>query len=195
MQIEDTPISLAECHRRLVAEMGDQAPAEITLRRMKKDGRLKRAIAKGTGHRTARYYFLEVYKIAQGISLANRPAPLAPSRRARRAEVGELSAAALAHISQMFAQQMSHALKAAAGSAGQGAQSADGAREIKAAVDNLEATRKMLMLRYDAELTSLKARNAQLEADLRLAQSTSLDASRLTQRLGAVISLLERQAG
>ncbi len=204
MAAQEEPISLAECHRRLVTELGDQAPADITLKRWKKDGKLKKAAARGTGSgRTARYHFVEVLKIAKGVSLASRPT--APRRVALQSAGEGLSPAALQQIAHMFAHQIATALKNHTGAAPTGpvpsiaaaAPSSaspglpDGVRELKAAADNLEATRRMLMNRYDSEITALRSRVLQLTEDLRTAQSNSLDTSRMTQRLGTVIGLLE----
>jgi hypothetical protein len=204
MQNMDTPISLSECHRRLIAEMGDQAPAAITLKRWKRDGRLEKAIVRSTergaggygaeksGGRTARFRFAEVLKIARGASLATRPQIKAVRRAASVSSADGLSSEVVAQLGKTFSDQVgaqvSAALKAWAPSA---SEAGEGHRALLAAATNLEATRRQLMIKYDAEITALKERVAQLVTQVRGVDAIPLELGKLNLRLGELKTMLE----
>jgi hypothetical protein len=196
MPSTESPVSLSECHRRLCEELGDDAPAEITLKRWKKDGKLDKAVVRGTGHgRSARFHYNEVLRITRGQSLATRPHTIPARPRATPASA-ELSPEAIAQIAKLVAEQLLAALPGSAAPATSAARAADTQvpAELLDAIRTLEHTRKTLMVRYDSEITGLKARVDQLAEQVKGAQAPTLELSRINQRLGAIAGMLEQGA-
>jgi len=203
-------MSLRRCASELrrSERLGTGAPAYITLKRWSAAGRLASAVKPGTGTRPL-YALDEVLRISRSAhegrhaSAANDdampgeksvPPANAPhhddanGNRVSDAPEPRLTASQDPAVAPLLAQIASVLADVRSSNSSR-------LQAIENGLSNLEATRRMLMMKYDAEAHALKARVAELErenAALRGA-TTVVEVSKLNVLLSRVAERLERQ--
>lgn len=185
------PLTLSECARKLADDLGDRAPAEITLKRWRKDGLLNKALRKPTdGGVRPLFDYDQVLAVVSTRSLANRPKPgMNAAARPGRSQASDVDLATM--VEKVVRKVLLETSTPSRPS--QDAQGA-GAEEIKRAVDGLDAARRQLMLKYDSELNMLRGRLNDAQAALQKASVAPLDAARITSRLDEINSKLSSMA-
>lgn len=192
-------LSLMDCSNRLREEIGEVAPAYITLKRWSAAGRLDEAMDRLPGRRPLYDYAIVRNLVGRflgaRLSPSTTPGPADPASVAaeespqevnglqrgelelllrRLVESQEAQAAAIAELRDSITPLMRHATSMAS------------------AVEQLDAVRKMLMRTSDAEITSARQRLEQAQKEItRLAElANPVSQARTLSLLGRVEELL-----
>lgn len=198
MTEQTLPLTLQECADRLRRDLKLQAPALVTLKRWSASGLLDAAKTVPDGAARAKYSYSMVLQVARkntrgrvpsgGAVIrsestpAHRPADVArhdvrsPDSPKSTVEVdlALLSKAIAAELAPIMTQALAAAQK----------QMFDG-------LANLDATRKSLMLRYDAEVHGLRDTVASLRLEQKRLSVEAVDVGRLNQQLSRLTDRIE----
>jgi hypothetical protein len=195
------PISLTECALRLRAELGDAAPALVTLKRWSAAGHLDTAKHLARHASRARYQFPIVLQIAKSKRDTRQEPPAATSADAGEGrELGRgVDPDALVSLEAMIDRSVRAAVDAARPPSTQ--EAIDGAvsraldqvlAKMAAPLANLEAARRMLMSKYDAEANLLRQRieELQLENQRLKLRASDVDAGKMNSLLQRILDRL-----
>ena len=192
---QPTGVSLNICAERLRAAdaLGDQAPAHITLKRWSADGKLASAVI--------RHGKRKLYDPQQVLRIAVQ------AQKGRVTHEGAGSQVAVTALpssspDSSASQPRNEGVPADRVLLDRIALGIEGLRDefmnrlasIENGLSNLEATRRLLMTKYDAEATLLRGRVASLERDASAAQGStpSVDVAKLNMLLSRVSDQLGR---
>lgn len=198
----DAAYRLTDCHRLLVRELGEEAPALVTMKRHAASGLLNRAVAQAAEGRRTTYLYRAVLEIYAAQALATRTATTNAATRApgpkasapQAAGAGAAPAPDLSQLEPMLRRIVAESLNQAL---------APLRTQVERAADQaagLAAVRTSLMLKYDsahaaavnqAEMAQTQLRDARrgvdLEASLRQVQSNVARLAQEVQRLSGLV--------
>lgn len=181
--------SLKEVCRRLQDDLGDSAPAEITIKRWSASGRLKTAEVRIGGTPRPRWRYSVVLRIVRS-SFAKADADVEPlPASSRPPAAGPSDGLRPEHITEIVHQAIADALRRLPSPAPAVATAMH--PEVQQAVANLAAAQRALMLKYDSEINQLRQRLAETQEQLKAARNGALDLMRLNGNLSAVAARLD----
>lgn len=191
------PLTLQECADRLRLDLKLQAPALVTLKRWSASGLLDVAKTVPDGAARAKYSYPMVLQVARKNTRSRAPSrsparldassahrPIAAARPEVRSSDAPKSTVEidLAHLSKAVAAElapiMSQALVATQ-------------KQVLDGLANLDATRKSLMLRYDAEVHSLRDTVVALRLEQKRLSAEAVDVGRLNVQLSRLTDRIE----
>lgn len=196
-QKSTSPLTLVECASRLKDDLGDQAPALITLKRWSAGKQLNKAkyISKSTtaGVKSRpKYHYDKVLDVALGSrglsSLPVKQVVLTPaipkaSEASTQATVDmvnptNLNVNDLSELSDTIISRLKPHLDALVLKALEQSH-----KDVTNAINNVESVRRTLMLKYDAQVDALRNKCDELVAENRKLKSEVMDANRVSSQL------------
>lgn len=202
IEIPEQALTLPECHKRLVADMGaNNAPSMPTLKRWSASGRLDSYKKSGEGQRPKFQYdgLLSASKQFH-VKVSNRVRvgrPKTPSIASNADSTGtsksivrldqthvppgtdEIASAVILGLQPLIEDFLTKAASSAQ-------------KQMNEAIHALEGVRRSLMLKYDSQNETLRSRNEELNAELRKLKSESMDLMRHNAVLSRIAEKLDR---